>query len=309
MIIYKPKRKGQVTKRKAMVKTGKRPAKKKAARRKRLPLLDSLQTRQNMQRLSVIIPVRDEERTIGKVLKQVVRLRPKEIIVIANGSRDRTIQIATTYNVTCLSYPFPLGHDVGRAIGAKEASGDVLLFLDGDIVIPAERLQRFVKACYLGADISLNNVNRFFNNTARIDAVSMAKSYLNRLLLRPDLGFSSMTAVPHAMKRSVAAWLGYDSLMVPPLAQAKAILQGMRVVQSASVDVLRTNRKRIINQKTNNLVKDLILGDHMEALSFLQSMKSERVFFFDQLRRRHIFGHIGRTAKLASNHFVLPNDV
>lgn len=127
MIIYKPKRKGQVTKRKAMVKTGKRPAKKKAARRKRLPLLDSLQTRQNMQRLSVIIPVRDEERTIGKVLKQVVRLRPKEIIVIANGSRDRTIQIATTYN----AFPIRFHWDtmLGERSGPRKQAETCCCFL------------------------------------------------------------------------------------------------------------------------------------------------------------------------------------
>ncbi|MEJ8546240.1 glycosyltransferase family 2 protein [Brevibacillus borstelensis] len=309
MINYRAKRRGKTNKRKRVVRAVKGSVAKKTAKPIKLSVPNRLQLRQNRKRLSVIIPVRDEEATIGKVLRQVGRLKPKEIIVIANGSRDRTIQIVSKYNVTCFSYPFQLGHDVGRAIGAKEASGDVLLFLDGDIVIPAERLQKFVTACYQGVDISLNNVNPFFINTAKIDAVSMAKSYLNRMLLRADLGFSSMTAVPHAMKRSVAAWLGYDSLMVPPLAQAKAILQGIRVEQTGSVDVFRTNRKSTLNSKANNLVKELILGDHLEALSFLQAIKSERVFFIDQLRRRHLLKHMERTTQLAPNHHLLPADI
>lgn len=31
-----------------------------------------------------------------------------------------------------------LGHDVGRAIGAKYAMGKILLFIDGDFILPGE---------------------------------------------------------------------------------------------------------------------------------------------------------------------------
>lgn len=126
--------------------------------------------------LSVIIPVSNEEKTIGAVLRQVERLRPKEIIVIVNGCRDHTLEVVCSHPVTCVVYPFVLGHDVGRAVGAGEASGEVLLFADGDIVVPAETLQSFANACYRGADIALNNANPFFRQSAKLDAVAMATS-------------------------------------------------------------------------------------------------------------------------------------
>ncbi|QQE72669.1 glycosyltransferase family 2 protein [Brevibacillus composti] len=287
----------------------KRASRKNALNRSKRPILHKQARQANKRHLSVIIPVQNEEKTIEKVLQQAERLHPKEILVIANGCQDQTPQLVARHRVIRYSYPFRLGHDVGRAIGAREATGDVLLFIDGDMVIPAEYLQLFVSACYRGTDISLNNVNPFLNQTAKIDAISMAKSYLNRMLLRPDLGFSSLTAVPHAMKRSAVSLLGYDSLMVPPLAQTIAILQGLRVEHPASVNVIRLNRKRSNNRLANNQVRDMILGDHLEAFQYLQEMKSERAFFPDQLRRRHLFQQMERTEELTPQHLLLPADI
>jgi glycosyltransferase involved in cell wall biosynthesis len=253
----------------------------------------------NSRMLSVILPVSNEEKTIGEVLRQVERLLPKEIIVIVNGCRDHTLEIVRGHPVTCVVYPFALGHDVGRAIGAGEASGEVLLFIDGDIVVAAETLQSFVNACYRGADIALNNANPFFQLSAKVDTVEMAKSYLNRMLYRPDLRYSSLSAVPHAMKQSAAAELGYENLMVPPKAQAMAISNGLRVVQAGSVNVFR--------RKPSPRIQELILGDHLEAIQYVQSVKnSDRMYFPDHLRRRDVFPHVERAQFVSDRHVKLP---
>ncbi|WP_051967915.1 glycosyltransferase [Brevibacillus thermoruber] len=249
--------------------------------------------------LSVIIPVSNEEKTIGAVLRQVERLRPKEIIVIVNGCRDHTLEVVRSHPVTCVVYPFVLGHDVGRAVGAGEASGEVLLFADGDIVVPAETLQSFANACYRGADIALNNANPFFRQSARLDAVAMATSYLNQMLSRPDLRCSSLSAVPHAMKQSAAAALGYESLMVPPKALAMAITNGLVVVQAESVNVFR--------RKPSPRIQELILGDHLEAIQYVQRVKkSDRMYFADQFRRRDVFPHVEKARFVSDRHVILP---
>jgi glycosyltransferase involved in cell wall biosynthesis len=273
---------------------------------KRLEGLKVEQFIQNSQHLSVIIPAANEEETIGAVLQEVKRLFPKEIIVMVNGSHDGTLDICLRHEVTCYSYPFPLGHDVGRAIGAREASGNVLLFLDGDVILQAEELQPFVDACYHGVDIALNNVNPFYTHSSKVDAVSMAKSFVNRMLLRPDLGYSSMTAIPHAMKKHVADRIGYDNLLVPPKAQAMAILYGFRVEHVHSVDVFSVNKQRAYNHHKTNLVQQLILGDHVEALKFAQDMKSERLHFSDQMRQRQVLIQLDQAKHLSDRHIVLP---
>jgi len=257
------------------------------------------QLARNSRMLSVIIPVSNGEKTIGAVLRQVEKLRPKEIIVIVNGCRDRTVDMVWSHPVTCVVYPFELGRDVGRAIGAGEASGEVLLFLDGSYVVPAASLQSFANACYRGADIALNNANPFYRQPAKLDAVAMATYYLNRMLSRPDLRYSSLSAAPHAMKRSAAAALGFDSLMVPPKALAMAIANGMVVVQAESVNVFR--------RKLSPKIQELLLGDHLEAIQYVQHVKnSDRMGLEDPFRQRDVFSHVEKARIISDRHVILP---
>ena len=46
------------------------------------------------KQLSVIIPVQDEEKTIGNVIEELRKIEPFEIIVVVNGSSDQTATIA-----------------------------------------------------------------------------------------------------------------------------------------------------------------------------------------------------------------------
>jgi len=238
--------------------------------------------------LSVIISARNEERTIGLLLKNVKKLRPLEIIVVENGSTDRTARIARKHGAVCLSFPEPLGHDVGRAIGARAAKGDILLFLDGDMVLDPEPMRRFVKACRRGADVALNDINPFLAQSRKIDYVCMAKRLLNKLLKMPGFKYASLTAVPHAIRRSAAEAIGPEALAVPPKAQAIAAVKGMRFQLVKGVDVLQKNRKRWYNRRKANRVGEMILGDHVEALRWLQAAYGDRIFFPDGVRRKDL---------------------
>lgn len=237
---------------------------------------------QNQQSLSIIISVHNEESTIRQILDSSMQLKPKEIILVENGSTDRTLEICKEYPVRCFSYPNRLGHDVGRALGAKEATGEVLLFLDGDLLLEPSSLLPFVKRCYDGADIVMNNLDPFYKIAVTIDSVSMAKFYLNCLMSRQDLGFSSLTAVPHAMTKRVALAIGLENLAVPPKALAIALFQGMKVDKASTVDVFRTNKYRPYHRE----VGEMILGDHVEAIHWLQQRTSARVKFSDPHRIR-----------------------
>lgn len=77
--------------------------------------------------------------------------------MIVNGSADKTAEIAKSMGAHVISFEQPLGHDVGRSVGADAAKGEVLLFTDGDLVIPAAQLRPFVSAIRGGTDVALND--------------------------------------------------------------------------------------------------------------------------------------------------------
>lgn len=234
----------------------------------------------------MIISVSNEEATIGALLSNVQKLYPKETIVIENGSTDKTVDICLKKGARCFSYPQPIGHDVGRAVGAKKATGDILLFLDGDIVFSPQELLPFIEACYGDVDIALNNINPFYTHSSMIDAVSMAKAFLNRLLLLSRLRYSSLTAIPHAMKRTAAEIIGFSNLAVPPKAQAIAALKGLAIEHVKGVDVFTRNKSHKYNSKSTNYVEEMILGDHLEAIEYVQSVVGQRAYFHDTIRVR-----------------------
>ncbi|WP_084146543.1 glycosyltransferase family 2 protein [Paenibacillus wynnii] len=217
--------------------------------------------------LSVIISARDEEETLFQVLKQVMRLRPVEIIVVLNGCKDRSFQRARLCKQAVVVHcPESAGHDVGRAIGAKLSRGDILLFLDGDMVIPAPQLISFPAAIDRGGDVALNDIDPLLPNFAHWDEVTRCKLFLNSVLGRTDLGTSSITAVPHALSRRAVETIGCQYLMVPPKAHAVAIMEKLKVEKAGTVNVINQNRQRKANTGEGNAMARLISGDHAEAL-------------------------------------------
>jgi glycosyltransferase involved in cell wall biosynthesis len=82
-------------------------------------------------RVAVIIPVLDEEAAIGQVLAELPPLA-LEIIVVDNGSRDRTAEIAQAAGARVVREP-RRGYGQACLAGIAAAPGaDVLAFLDGD---------------------------------------------------------------------------------------------------------------------------------------------------------------------------------
>lgn len=237
--------------------------------------------------VSVIIPVMNERRTIRRVIREAFAVHPStEVIVVANGTTDGSSVIAKRAGARVIEYAEPLGHDVGRAVGAEAARGDVLLFIDGDMVISALRLRPFVNAVLReGVDVALND---YSGPTAKpvVHSVVLAKHALNAMLQRPDLNGTSMTAVPHALSRTALTMVGVESLAIPPLAHAKAIQLGLQVKAVQHVNVGKLNPPRTERERIRPL-EHVIVGDHLEALDWVLSRGDERCGFVDRTRKRH----------------------
>jgi hypothetical protein len=236
-------------------------------------------------KVSVIIPAMNEGKNIARVIAYSRKVHPDtEVIVVVNGSSDHTEQIARRMGAKVIVYASPLGHDVGRSIGAMHARGHILVFTDADIVIPTVLLIPFVKAIENGGDVALNRYTGV-TNTKHVHGVVLAKHALNVILHRSDLTGMSMTTIPHAISRHALQTIGHESLSVPPKALAIAVWTGMKVQGTAYVDVGRPNpRKR--KWLTVDPLKKLIVGDHLEAISWVIDNTNERGGYTDSIRRR-----------------------
>lgn len=232
----------------------------------------------------------DEAATLRLVLEQARLLRPVELIVVVNGPGMATERAAQAAGARVLRYGEPVGHDVGRALGAEAAAGDVLLFLDADLPVPALDLRPYVDAVEQGADLALNRLDPFIQPGARLHPVNSAKRFLNVVLDRRDLGVASLTAVPHALSRRAVATLGTAALAVPPLALARAVLAGLRVAAIHPVNVVGPNARRPgLNLGRASLMEQLILGDHLEAIDWVLAQRERpRAGFTDLGRRRDL---------------------
>jgi len=83
--------------------------------------------------LSIIIPAKNEEAAIGKVVAAARNEFPDaEIIVVNDGSTDATGSAAESAGATVISHPESLGNGAAIKAGARIARGNLLAMLDGD---------------------------------------------------------------------------------------------------------------------------------------------------------------------------------
>jgi uncharacterized protein len=85
-------------------------------------------------KISIVIPALNEAATIGQVLANLHSLPNLEVILVDGGSSDDTVSISQGLGIDVISAP------KGRAgqmnLGAKAATGDIMLFLHADTFLP-----------------------------------------------------------------------------------------------------------------------------------------------------------------------------
>jgi glycosyltransferase involved in cell wall biosynthesis len=98
-------------------------------------------------RASVIIRSKDEADRLRLTLRSLARqTEPTEVVVVNDGSTDHTEKIideaAEAMPIVRLQHKTPLGRSGAANAGALQASGDILIFLDGDTLAGPEFVSR-----------------------------------------------------------------------------------------------------------------------------------------------------------------------
>lgn len=118
-------------------------------------------------KLSVIIPAYNEEDGIAEIVDRVLAIQPQleavgvegpELIVVDDGSKDRTVEIVRGYsNVRLIIHAQNRGYGGALKTGFSNATGNLLAFLDADSTYPPEHFPALCQEILKGADLVIGS--------------------------------------------------------------------------------------------------------------------------------------------------------
>lgn len=132
---------------------------------------------ENTQTLSLVMPALNEERTLESVVHKVMKVNlpygfKRELIIINDGSRDRTLEIA---NSLAKQYPeikvLDNGQNIGKSASVKKGilatSGEYVLIQDADLEYDPNEIPLLITQA-LEKDYDVVYGNRFGKKNSRI---------------------------------------------------------------------------------------------------------------------------------------------
>lgn len=213
--------------------------------------------------ISVVIPAYNCEATIRKAVSSAVgqSLRAIELIVVDDGSRDRTPQIVTELaraddRIIPILLPENVGVAAARNIALARASGTWVAVLDADDWFRPDRLRTMLAAAErLNADLVCDNLRLFdhvlkyvvgvtqFGARNRATPITIRRMFeLDHALRRHNLGFTKPMVRTAFLERNGISYnpqfrVGEDFLFL-----AEAVLHGARAFVVPSADYVYVHR-------------------------------------------------------------------
>ena len=120
---------------------------------------------ENVSKISVIIPTLNEAENLEPALKRLGGA--DEVIVADGGSRDETQKVALRFETDWVDCSNATGRARQLNQGANRASGDILLFLHADTLLPAEGIADLRKTFHNDKEVIGGAFRRFFDSDSR----------------------------------------------------------------------------------------------------------------------------------------------
>lgn len=110
-----------------------------------------------MTKVSVIIPIHNEEKYLSQCIESVLSqtVKPYEVICVLDHCTDSSEEILKNYNVTVLKNTSKKGVAESRVIGWKHSTGDFVAIMDADDICYPDRLEKQLNAILKNDNINL----------------------------------------------------------------------------------------------------------------------------------------------------------
>ena len=172
-------------------------------------LLASIKTEKpkKYQKVSVIIPAYNEEDTVAKVVEVVRNVSfVDEIIVVNDGSSDKTEEEAINAGAIVINHETNKGKGEALYTGYKQAECDVIAFIDADIYnLTSKKVESMIMPILLGdAEITKTKFSRVSGRVTELTA----KPLLNFFF--PEISFEQPLSGQFAARKSTLRKINFE---------------------------------------------------------------------------------------------------
>lgn len=136
-----------------------------------------------MKKLTIIVPVYNEEKTILEILKQLNLIKSEgityEIIIVNDCSTDKTLEILETsaadlYDIL-ITNPKNIGKGGSVKEGLKRSTGDYILFQDADLEYDPQDILKYINI------INKFNPDLILGSRFNYDKYSKSHNFFNKI--------------------------------------------------------------------------------------------------------------------------------
>lgn len=234
-----------------------------------------------------VVPAKDEQGRIGKVLNMLKKTFVEQIIVVVNGATDdtmREVKAQKMANVKILYFKKKLGIDIPRAIGAYRAFKDgatSVVFVDGDMVGDiSQNINELLFAIKKrNIDLALTDCYPYITYSNELtEQIMLFRALLNiNLALYHKITIATPSHGPCAISRKLMEAADFRDFAVPPVILASAAKQKL------SIDIATTIPQNKLGSKIRNYphsrkIADTIIGDSLEALCYFKGTPRKRCY-------------------------------
>lgn len=193
--------------------------------------------------LSVVIPAYNEESGIKEIAERVLAVEPAlkevgverlELLVVDDGSRDRTAEVAEGIpGVRLIRHPKNKGYGAALKTGFSKSTGELIGFLDADGTYPPEYFPQLCKSAMNGSDLVIGS--RMAGEDSRMPLTRRVGNFFFANLLS-ILGRQKVTDSASGMrvfKREILEQIYPlpDGLNLTPVMSTRALHEGIKIVE------------------------------------------------------------------------------